>query len=175
MKKVFKNITMICLLTFSFCSKIKSQSIKDSVWIAVRTVEEAKQMAKKYDLEDSVSFTNNNILLFLTKEKAEKYLHNLSKAIKKRNEFDTFLNKTQYVKSYSDYFNLINSLPSVKKGWVDGFGSEKKYNDYVKETLKSNWRIYRTAKGELKFFKADTKITQSELKSGVRIDTLPKY
>jgi hypothetical protein len=174
MKKLFK-LSIFTILILCYKSEIKCQTGKDSALVAVRTVEEAKQMAKKFNLEDSVSFKKNNILLFLPKEKAEKYLLSMSEGIKRNNEFNIFLNKTQYVKSYSDYFKLINSMPNVRKGWVDGFGSEKKYNDYIKETLKNNWRIYRTAKGELKFFRSDTKISQVELNLGKRLDTLPKY
>ncbi len=174
MKKIFKLLTVL-ILFLSINSEVKSQTVKDSVWKAKWTLQEVKHIAEKYNLQDSVTMTRHNILLFLSKDEVEKYLQKMSGFYKKRKEQEIFLERTKYVRSYNDYFKLINSTPSVKKGWVDGFGSETKYNDFVKETLKSNWRIYRAENGQLKFFRADAKITKEELKSGLRIDTLPKF
>ncbi len=137
------------------------------------TVEEVKKMAEKYNLQDSVSATKNTMLLSSTKEQIDQYFQKLYKFRNETNEYNSFKEKTKFVRTYDDYFKLVESMPLIKADMIQGIGGVEKYTIYKKDAAKHKWRIYRSIKGELNFVKAEINISEREKKLGQRIDNLP--
>ena len=138
------------------------------------TLEEVKEMAKKYNFQDSIGSGKNTLLLYIDKRGIEKYFQQQAKAIQIHNEFKAYLSKTINVRNFEDLEILLNSFPNVKDAVVKSHGSENNYNKYMSEVYCYCWRIYRNKDGGLAFFRADEEITEHELNCGQRIDNLPK-
>ena len=139
------------------------------------TVEELTEIAKKYDMQDRVATLKNSQLIYHDKAYAEQYFYNELKATKGKLEFTTFMSKTQNVKTYEHFFKLLDTYPSVKKGFLTSHNwNEVDYQKYIQSCMKYKWRIYRSTFGGLSFYRADTKLRKEELIQGVRIDNLPK-
>lgn len=138
------------------------------------TLEEVKEMAKKYNLQDSVGPKKNNFLLYTKRRSIEKYFQQVTKDIQMREEFKAYLAKTKNVRTYEEFENLLNSFPNVKAVLVESQGGEDNYKKYMKESRNYTWRIYRNKDGGLAFFRADEAITEGEFQCGQRIDNLPK-
>lgn len=137
------------------------------------TIEQVREMAKKYNLQDSISYTNRYFLIYVDKIKVEKYLQEESTAIRETKEMKEYLEKTKFVRTLDDDIRLLNSYPSVKAAIVKMRGGEAGHRRYVQQARKYQWRIYRNNQGGLAFERADLPITESEKKFGQRIDNLP--
>ena len=135
---------------------------------------ELTEIAKKYNMENTVQ--KNTGLMYLDKNKVEEHFQSESKAQIVASETNTFLQKTINVRTAKNYFDLLNTYPIVKAEFLKSHNwTEKNYNDYVATFLKYNWRIYRNSNGGVAFYRADTKVSTSELRNGKRIDSLPKF
>ena len=171
--KYFCIIIITLLPIFSYSQNSPNQQLPsklEQLW----TINQVKDMSKKYNLQDSVVLKRYSFLLYTSKENMEKYFHREAKAIQLNAEFSAYLSKTKYVRNHDDYEKLLNFFPNVKTDIVKSYGGEQGFNEYVKEARKYKWRIYRNPKGGLGFWRSDTNITQEELKFGKRVDNLPK-
>lgn len=167
-----KTTYIIIGLLFSVITSVYSQ-FRDSD--KKSTMQEVRQIADKYNLQDfEISETKNNLLLFMSKEQINNYFKKVVQYRELVNAYASFKEKNQQVRTYSDYFALLDQIPIVKKDVVYVSGGEEKYAKFQQDVLKSNWRIYRSLNGDLYFFKADTKIVPNETKVGKRIDNLPR-
>jgi hypothetical protein len=172
MKKVF-NVLCTCFFLFIFLSLAEAQKVAGKPK-QMYTLVEVKEMAKKYNLQDSITSTKRFFLLYFDKNGIEKYLQEESKAIRAKVELLTYLEKTKYVRTFDDDVNLINSLPIIREGIVKSRGGEFQHQLYIRDARKFKWRIYRNEKGALSFERADEPILEHELKWGKRIDNLAK-
>jgi hypothetical protein len=137
------------------------------------TIEELTTIAKKYGLENMVS--QNKGLVYSDKKEVEQYFQNESKAQKSSAEFSLMMTKTKNVRTYKDYFNLLDASPLVKEQFLAAHSwNEEAYQKYVSSFAKYKWRIYRDEFGGISFYRADTKIAKEEPKQSLRIDRLPK-
>jgi hypothetical protein len=170
-----KSLNQFCILFILLISSFLAEAQKiaqkpKQLW----TIEQVKEMAKKYNLQDSITSTKRFFLIYVNKDDIEKYLREESKAIRAKAELYTYLEKTKYVRTFDDDVNLINSLPTVRETIVASRGGEFKHQLYIRDARKFKWRIYRSEKGALSFERADEPISEDELKWGKRLDTLPK-
>jgi hypothetical protein len=172
MKKTFNILCAFFIaLTFPFVSTAQKISEKPKqLW----TLEQVKEMAKKYNLQDSITTTKRFFLVYVNKQFIDKYLQDEAKAIRAKAELRIYLEKTKSVRTYEDYTNLVNSLPTIREGIVSMHGGEFKHQIYVRDALKFKWRIYRKDQGALSFERADLPFSEDELSWGVRLDTLAK-
>ena len=173
MKKNIKFYAIfIFLFAFSLVLVSQNTPIKEpkQLW----TIEEVKDMAKKYNFQDSISSTKRNFLVYLDKKGIEKHFMDEVKVRQHRNEMKTYLEKTKYVRTFDDDNNLLNSYPTVRAQTVKGRGGEIKHLEYIKAARKYQWRIYRNSIGGLAFYRADQPVMKSESDWGQRIDNLPK-
>lgn len=169
MNKIIKIIGISILVVFT-CTYANSQKkYQDDIW----TVAQVKKMAEKYNLQDEVSETENTMLLIMSREQIEQYFKKVYQIKKETNDYKTFLEKTKLVRSYRDYFTLVNSLPYVKKEMVESAGGIDKFEAYQKKVEKQNWRIYRHRTGNLTFVEANTPVKATESQVGQRLDNLP--
>lgn len=65
MNIMLKKIFILGFLTLT--SKVQSQNPNEKPLVNLWTIEQVKEMAKKYNLQDSISMTRNNFLLFISK------------------------------------------------------------------------------------------------------------
>ena len=138
----------------------------------VSKIAQVKNMAKKYGLQDKL---HQNELVFLS-NKPEKMVNNY---LEQRYAFEQrelavkkFREKTLYVRSMKDYFELIEKDPVIRKIEVKIHGGEKLYQEYYREMVHYQYRIYRNLNGALAFFKNETPKNSEELEFGQRIDNL---
>jgi hypothetical protein len=137
------------------------------------TIAELTEIAKKYGMENQVS--KNTALIYYDRKFVEQHFQNESHAQKSSNESDKFLEKTINVRTYKDFFNLMDASPFVKEGFLKSHNwNEETYRKYVDSFSKYKWRIYRDRFGGISFYRADTKLSKEELSQGKRIDYLPK-
>ena len=171
--KCISKILYTCLLSLLSLSVVQAQKVVEKpkqLW----TLSQVKQMAIKYNLQDSITASKRFFLLYFDKNGIEKYLQEESKAIRAKAELLMYLDKTKYVKTFDDDVNLINSLPTIREGIVKSRGGEFQHQLYIRDARKFKWRIYRNEKGALSFERADEPISEYESKWGKRIDTLAK-
>ena len=163
---------LICIAALIFkCTFAFSQTIKRSqLW----TIEEVQQIAQTYKFPITISNTQNNLLLYMSKPEIDAYFKRQVKNLEIGKENAVMMQKTELVKNMSDYINLIESLPLVKEQMVKAYGGIEKYNEHVLKSCKYDWRIYRDKKGALYFYRSENEISESELAKGQRIDDLQK-
>ena len=172
----YLNIIMLIflpILSYSQDSPKQKEPKLKQLW----TLAQVKEMAKKYNLQDSVVLKKYNFLLYTKKRSVEKYFQKEAKEIQIREEFKTYLSKTKNVRTYKDYENLLNSFPNVKQAIAQSQGGEVAFDKYLKESSKYTWRIYRNKDGGLGFYYANEAIDEEEAnyaKRCQRIDNLPK-
>lgn len=157
-------LTLVWGMTFSQNSAKSSQN-----W----SLEEVKNMVKKYNLQDSVTATKNNGLMYADKIEIEKWAKSWVRAIEQQKERESFFNETQKVRTRADYYKVLETHPLIKQQLVNMQGGEVNYEKHKAETLKTNWRVYRNKKGELAFLPANRPIRAEEKQNGQRIDNLP--
>ncbi len=170
MNKNIKTIGITFIVLLIFVTAKGQKRYPEDLW----TVEQVKQMAAKYNLQDSISATKNTLLLTMKKEEIEQYFQKVDKFRQETIVYKSFQAKTKLVRSYEDYFKLVESMPLIKDDVVQNLGGTEKYERYKKEVSKDKWRIYRDQAGNLRFFKASTVIKPAELKMGQRLDNLQK-
>ena len=172
MKKVLNNFCscLIFIVVPFFAEAQKISEKPKQLW----TLQQVKEMAKKYNLQDSITPSNRFFLIYVDKKSIDTYLKEESEAVKAKVELMTYLDKTKYVRTYEDYVNLVNALPTIREGIVAMHGGEFKHQIYIRDARKYKWRIYRKAQGALSFERADLPVSENELKWGKRIDNLPK-
>jgi hypothetical protein len=172
MKKSFNGFFFCIILTvvpfLTNAQKLPVQRVQ--LW----TVDQVKEMAKKYKLQDSVTASNRFFLVYENKQTIDNYLKEESEAIKAIIDLHKYLSKTKYVKTYEDYVKLVNSFPTIRASVVKAHGGEVKHQKYIAAALKFKWRIYRKEQGALSFERADLPVSEAELTWGKRIDTLVK-
>lgn len=169
-----KNLIKKCSLLFIFILCFQYIVICQNQQKPQRTFEELTEMAKKYGMENKIQ--KKSALMYVDKNYLEEYFQKESKAQKSSSESDAFLTKTANVKTYKDFFDLLNTSPIMKEAFLKSHNwNENEYQKYVDSFSKYKWRIYRNLGGGVAFFRADTKISTSELKNGKRIDRLPKF
>ena len=140
-----------------------------------RSEQELEIIANQYGLGDMMPMLKNSNLLYANRADVETYFQRESKIKKRSLEFSSLMTKTQNVKTYKDFFNLLEKLPLVREEFLTSHKwTETDYQDYIKSCMKYKWRIYRSTFGGLSFYRADTKLGKEELTQGVRIDNLPK-
>lgn len=173
MKKLILLIVILSITVFlkqySFCQTPNSGITTKPLW----DIQDIKSIAKKYDLQDSVS-DRYKFLIYVNKNDIEGYFDDMAKVVKQRKTYNNYYSETSKIRDYKDYILLLEKYPEVKKDIIKSHGSEIQYNRYIKSALKYNWRIYRNQNGGLSFYRADTDIDKSELNRGRRIDNLPK-
>lgn len=172
MKKIiFTTFCLQFILAVCFSQNTtKTRHVLTQKW----TLEEVKNMVKKYNLQDSVTTTNNNALMFFDKNEIEFWCQNRLTGIRERTIRERYFKDTEKVKSRVDYFKLLDNHPSIKQIIVEGHGGEDGFQKYKARVLKSDWRIYRNEKGELAFRPAKYPISEEEQHLGKRVDTLLK-
>ena len=161
-------VGIVIIPLFAFSQNTLPKSPK-ALW----SLEEVKQMAKKYDVQDCVSAEKNTYLLYVDKKNLDAYFAQEAKAQKKRAESNAYLQKTKFVRTFEDHDNLINAYPSVRANIVKSRGGEEKHQEYIKAACQYKWRIYRNVHGGLAFYRADEPVMGSEAEWGQRIDNLP--
>ena len=169
MKKISVFIYIIALIfkcTFAF-SQTKESS---QLW----TIEEVQQIAQTYKFPITISDTQNNLLLYMPKPAIDAYFKKEVKNLEIGKEYALMRQKTESVRNMDDYINLIESLLLVKEQMVKAHGGIEKYNQFVLENCKYDWRIYRDKKGALYFYRNENEVSESELAKGQRIDDLQK-
>lgn len=170
-----KNIFIIFCLQFILAACFSQNTAKNRYILKQKwTLEEVKNMVKKYNLQDSVTMTNNNALMCFDKSEIEFWCQNRLAGIKERTIRERYFRDTEKVKSYADYFRLLDNHPSIKQIIIQGNGGEDGFQKYKARVLKSDWRIYRNEKGELAFRPAKYPISEEEKHLGKRVDTLLK-
>lgn len=171
MNTLFKKSSLLFVLLFSiygitFCQERKKPQ---------RTVEELTKIAKKYGMESMMPLLKNTTLIYDDISQVEAYFQKESTPYKMNLEYNEFSQKTINVRTHKDYFDLMDKYPLMKKGFMSAHKwDDKAYKEYVNNISKIKWRIYRDKFGSLSFYKADSKVTKSELSQGQRIDNLAK-
>ena len=163
-----KHIILLLLAVFPFVGYAQSSARPAPKW----TIEQVREMAKKYNLQDSISSTNRYFLIYTDKKNIEKYLQEESTAIRETREMKTYLEKTKFVRTFDDDIRLLDAYPSVRAIIVKMRGGEFAHKKYIASAQKYKWRIYRNNQGGLAFERADLPVTESETKFGQRIDNL---
>ena len=161
---------MFCLLSLQSFFLSAQDKFPGQLW----TVKEVQEVGKKYEFQDEISTTKNNMLLFMPQRDIEKYFAKERETMLTKKEFALFRDKTKYVRTYEDYSNLVETYPRVRKLLVKSFGNEEGYQKEKNAHIKTKYRIYREDNGALKFVKAENEVSDSEHKMGQRIDNLPK-
>lgn len=138
------------------------------------TLDEVKNMVKKYNLQDSVTTTKNNGLMYKDKAEIEQWAQSWVKSNEERAEISAYFKDTEKVRSRADYFKLLDSYPTIKQKIVKSYGGEIGFQNYKETSLKAQWRIYRNEKGELAFRPANFPISEEEKCLGKRVDILPQ-
>ena len=135
--------------------------------------EQVRNMAKKYGLQDKLQEKEMALLSNQPEKMVNDYL-------KKRYDFEVreeivrkFREKTLYVRSMKDYFELIEQNPTARQIEINIHGGEKSYKEYYKEMIKYQYRIYRYPNGALAFLKKESPKSAEESQFGQRIDNLP--
>jgi hypothetical protein len=176
MKSIFFILTLIglfCAPSIGFAQKqnpnTSSKSYKPQ-W----TIEQVKEMARKYGIEDSISPTKRHFLVYFDKSSIEKYLQKESKAVQAKKEYKAYLSATSKVRTFEDDIKLLEQYPSVKADVVKMHGGDIGYKQYVTKSSKYKWRIHRNSQGGLYFERADLPTTNEEKQFGQRIDNLPR-
>ncbi len=166
-----KKVSLCIILFFTSLNFINSQNkVSKKIW----TVQQVKEMAKPYNLQDSVSETKNNLLLYMTKSEIVSYFNREVKYREFYKAYTYYREKSKSVRTYSDYFNLLDQVPLIKEDVIKSHGGEDNYAKFKQDALKYQWRIYKDTNQDLRFIRADTKVTPNELKIGTRVDNLPK-
>ncbi len=137
------------------------------------TLNEVKSMVKKYNLQDSVTATKNNGLMYKEKAEIERWGQSWAKSIDERAKITTYFKDTETVRNRADYFKLLDSYPSIKQVLIKSHGGEIGFQKYKEVSLKTLWRVYRNDRGELAFRPASNPISEEEKYLGKRVDTLP--
>ncbi|MBL7818409.1 MAG: hypothetical protein JNL70_25585 [Saprospiraceae bacterium] len=138
------------------------------------TLEEVKTMVAKYHLEDSITATKNNGLMYADSATIEQWAQNWVKAIGQREERASFFRQTQTVRTREDYYKVLEAHSSVWQATINSHGGRESYEKDKTESLKTDWRIYRNEKGELAFVPKSEPVSKREEKLGQRIDMLPR-
>ena len=163
MKIIVKISIIILFFSFPFIAKGQPNVNKEQV----------KSMAKKYGLQDKLQEKE----MALLSDKPEKMVNDY---LKKRYDFELreesvkkFREKTLYVRSMKDYFELVEKNPTARQIEVNIHGGENAYKEYYKEMIKYQYRIYRYPNGALAFLKKESPKSPEESQFGQRIDNLP--
>ncbi len=159
----------VILFSFNLKAQDTTKPLKP-LW----TIDQVKQIAKKYGFEDSVTSPRFRFLLYLDKVKLEKHLKTNGENLKKNKEWSDYLTRTKFVRTFEDHAKLVDAYPTVRAALVKAYEGEDKYKLYLLSAQKYKWRIYCTPKGSLTFFRADEPISSKEAGRGMRIDTLPR-
>lgn len=167
MKKTSLILIATCLISVSLYGQIK---YSDDVW----TLEEVKSMVSKYNLQDSVTATKNNGLMYKKREDIEDWCQHWVKAINESAIRTAFFKNTEKVRTRADFYNLIDSFPSLRQHYVKTHGGEANFQEYKENSMKTEWRIYRNEKGGLSFQPNSYPISKEEECLGQRIDNLPR-
>lgn len=149
---------------------VSQSQIPKKLW----TLEQIKEIAKKYGMEDYVSSTKNTALFYDNKEDIEKYFQEESITLRANKEFEECAEKTKYVRTYDDYLKLIEKYPTIKAQVEKVHGGKEAFAQYSALAKKEKWRIYRNKIGGLSFQNAALPIEKNELSWGVRVDNLTK-
>ena len=162
--KIIVKISIIILL---FCSPFIAKGQPNV------SKEQVRNMAKKYGLQDKLQEKEMALLSNQPEKMVSDYL-------KKRYDFEVreqivkkFREKTLYVRSMRDYFELIEKNPTVRQIEINIHGGEKSYKEYFEEMIKYQYRIYRRTNGALAFLKKESPKSAEESQFGQRIDNLP--
>ena len=107
MKKTSLILIATCLISVSLYGQIK---YSDDVW----TLEEVKSMVSKYNLQDSVTATKNNGLMYKKREDIEDWCQHWVKAINESAIRTAFFKNTEKVRTRADFYNLIDSFLDKK-------------------------------------------------------------
>ena len=161
------------ILSYSQDSPKQKEPKLKQLW----TLSEVKEMAKKYNLQDSISLKKNSLLLYTKRSSIEKHFQQEAKMIQIHNEFRAYLAQTINVRNFEDYEILLDSFPNVKEAIVKSHGGQQAFNKYMQEACIFTWRIYRNKDGGLGFYRADLALDEEETeyaKNCQRIDNLPK-
>jgi hypothetical protein len=158
---------LIPLIVMFFTSLMYSQNQK-KLW----TLEQIKEIAKRYGMEEYVSKTRNTALLYEKKEDVEEYFKEESELFKREKIFQAFSERTKYIRTYDDYLNLLKQYPIVEAEVEKTHGGKEAFSKYNEIAKKEKWRIYRNKSGGLAFRNAAFPIEAGELNFGKRVDNL---
>jgi hypothetical protein len=168
--------TAIILLTFVFsCQKPDVLTSVLPGMVKLHTMEEVRQIAKEYNMEDLATEENNGSLMYFTKEQLHAYFAKAKKDRAGNQEFLSYQQRTRYVRSYQDYLNLLDSLPNMKASMIEADGGEEQFRLESAEMLKTQWHIFRSEEdGSLAWIHPTTDPSKISPVNGKRIDNLPK-
>ena len=126
---------------------------------------QAISMVKKYGLQDKFQEKDISFLIGKPEKMVNDYL-------KKRYDFEVreeivkkFREKTLYVRSMKDYFELVEKNPTARQIEVNIHGGENSYKEYYKEMVKYQYSIYRYPNGALAFLKKNRLKARKNLNS----------
>jgi hypothetical protein len=168
MKIILKVSIILLLASFAFIAKGQSSSNK------LQTVEQVKNLAKKYGLQDKLQESEFTFLKNKSENTVNDYLKTRYTFELREEAVKKFRAKTLYVRTMKDYFELIEKDPTIREIEVKIYGGEEAYKNYFHEMIKYQYRIYRDTNGALSFFKKESPFRAQESISGTRIDNLAK-
>ena len=171
MKKTSKFILVILTLCFLQKNVIGQNNKQLPAMKPLWSVEQVKEMAKKYNLHDSISATKNNLLLFMTKEQIENYFKDEFKNRHLIKESKEYRSKTKDVRNYKDFLNLLAQYPTMKAKAELSHGGKDGFEKYNRDALNIKWQIYRSNDGGLTFINPASKCA-TDLSKLQRLDNL---
>jgi hypothetical protein len=165
------------LLVLASCSTTKEPLYPNWPPQQLRTFEEVKVIAAKYGLDTIISPEETALLVF-TEQQLLEYFTDRKYEVDKEREYQAFMaERASVIRTYKDYFDLLDKYPKYKADYIRAEGGQLKYDEYVKEKLAiPNWIIYIEPNGHdgmLAFYHPDTK-PEDLPKVGTRIDNLPR-
>jgi hypothetical protein len=164
-------ISSIYFIGFSVIAKAQNTAVTPKkMW----TISEIKEMAKKYNLQDSVVLPRNAFLVYLNRKTLDFYLKRQSAQARENQEWFEYSAKNQYVRTFDEDAKLVELYPTIRASIVKSRGGEKAHQEYIAAARQYQWRIYRNSDGGLAFFRADQPIEEREFQYGKRIDNLQK-
>ena len=134
--------------------------------------EQVVSMVKKHGLQDKFQEKDISFLIGKPEKMVNNYLSKRYDYEVRMDVIKKFKEKTLYVRSMKDYFELVEGNPTVRQIEVNIHGGENSYKEYYKEMIKYQYRIYRRTNGALAFLKKESPKRTDESQFGQRIDNL---
>ncbi|MDZ7876047.1 MAG: hypothetical protein U5L45_00170 [Saprospiraceae bacterium] len=172
MKNSIRFLTTVLLLVCCFVTNAQNKTAPTAkkLW----TIEQVQEMAKKYNLQDSVLLPRKAFLVYLSKKNIDAHLQRMSASVKADKDWSEYFAKTKDVRTFDEDAKLVEVYPAVRAAIVKMRGGEQAHQKYKMSASKYKWRIYRDNNGALAMFRADQPVEAREFQYGVRVDNLQK-
>jgi hypothetical protein len=142
------------ILFYALCVfSLSCQKQSDSGYIPqkLRTMDQVKAIAATYGLDSLATEEKNSGLQFFPETDLHAYFKQAKHTLDSRQENKSFLERTLWVNSFSDYMALIDSLPITKQDMIKSHGGPEKHQQWIESMRKTKWHVYRLPQGGIGF------------------------